>query len=304
MTTYLARLDHLGTLELSGPDSRSFLQGQVTCDVETLDAGRTLPGAYCNPQGRMVCDFRLWQRATDQILMELEADTADIALSTFGRYIVFSKAELRDVTTQWAHYAVWGDAAAALSGAPAVDVNAAWEHEGAKWTAPDIPGCFKACLPTEAAADFEERLGSAEQVPSSLFRELEIRAGIGHVTANTSGEFLPQSLNYQLTGRVSFKKGCYTGQEVVARMHYRGKVKRPALLAEVAGAATPDPGERLYRAGGEQSAGEVVNAVATSAGTQLLLVSVAQDAAAAGVTLGVAGPPLSFIPLPYTVADS
>lgn len=304
MTTYLARLDHLGTLELSGPDSRRFLQGQVTCDIDSLEQSHTLPGAYCNPQGRMVCDFRLWQRGDGPILLELTADTVATALSTFSKYIVFSKAELRDVSAEWAHYAIWGDAAAELAGAGAAGVNTCWEDGTAQWTALDIPGCFKACVPAANAAEFEQRLGGAEQVPSSQFRELEIRAGIGHVTAATSGELLPQALNYQLTGRVSFKKGCYTGQEVVARMHYRGKVKRPAMLAEVTAAATPEPGERLYRSGSEQAAGDVVNAVATGPDTQLLLVSVARDAADDGVTLGVAGPALSFQPLPYPLADS
>lgn len=304
MTTYLARLDHLGTLELSGPDSRSFLQGQVTCDMASLSEGRTLPGAYCNPQGRMVCDFRLWQRADGPILVALEADTAATALATFGKYIVFSRAELRNASEDWAHYALWGDTAADLAGASATDANASWRNGEIMWTALEIPDCFSACLPAAAATQFERTLDIAQQAPPARFRELEIRAGIGHVTAATSGEFLPQSLNYQLTGRVSFKKGCYTGQEVVARMHYRGKVKRPMQLAEATTAVTPDPGTRIYRSGSEQSVGEVVNAVATAADSQLLLVSVTRDAADAGITLGAGGPPLSLQALPYAEVDS
>ncbi|MEE4191128.1 MAG: folate-binding protein, partial [Halieaceae bacterium] len=108
MTTYLARLSHRGALEFEGPDSRQFLQGQTTCDLEQLSAERSLVGAFCNPQGRMVCDFRLLQQDSERLLMVLERDCLEIARDTFAKYIVFSKAELREADA-WCHYALWGE---------------------------------------------------------------------------------------------------------------------------------------------------------------------------------------------------
>ena len=302
MTTYLARLDYLGTLEFSGPDSRSFLQGQTTCDIETLDAEHSLVGAYCNPQGRMICDFRLWQHSPERITATLEADLVGTALETFGKYIVFSKAEVNDVSGDWVHYAVWGDGAAEQAGQRPVNSN--WAEDEILWTVADLPQTLLASVPAAAAGLLESRLSDASSATAEQFREREIRAGIGHVSASTSGEFLPQSLNYQHTGQVSFSKGCYTGQEVVARLHYRGKVKRPALVAEVSADTRPEPGDKLHRAGDGKTVGEVINAATTGDDRQVVLVSVATDTVADGVCLGPGGPQLEFGELPYSLEDA
>jgi folate-binding protein YgfZ len=301
VTSYLARLDHLGTLEFSGPDSRQFLQGQTTCDIESLDEGHSLAGAYCNPQGRMVCDFRLRQVSPERILAVLEADVAAAALQTFDKYILFSRAQARDVSKEWVHYGLWGSLAEELAGT--ATANASWTDDAVMWTLLDIPQTLHASVPAAAADAFQARFAAAETTSAERFREREILAGIGHVSARTSGEFLPQALNYQFTGRVSFTKGCYTGQEVVARLHYRGKVKRPALLAEVIADGVARAGDKLFAAGSDRSVGDVINAVASPAGGQLLLASVATNALDDGVTLGPNGPQLAFRELPYSIDD-
>ena len=111
--------------------------------------------------------------------------------------------------------------------------------------------------------------------------------------------FLPQMLNYQLTGQLSFTKGCYTGQEVVARMHYRGKVKRAMVLATV-DAPAPTPGESLYAAGSRQACGNVVSAETGPDGTRMLAV-IALNALDGDILLGENGPPLGFPPMPYAL---
>lgn len=302
MTTFLTRLDGLATLAFEGPDSRTFLQGQTTCDIGSLSETHSVTGACCNPQGRMIFDFRLWQLSPAHILATVQADVAQIAVDTFGKYIVFSKARVRDATADWAHYAIWGSGAAALARAPAATGNACWQQGPVTWCALDRPQAFTACVASADADSFEAGLAAAEPVPADRFIEREIRAGIGHVGSASSGIFLPQELNYQLTGRVSFSKGCYTGQEVVARLHYRGKVKRPMLLASVAGANPPRPGDKIYRKDSDQAVGSVINAVATDSDS-LLLASVSREAAAEGACLERGGSPLEFLDLPYALAD-
>ncbi|MCB1733271.1 MAG: tRNA-modifying protein YgfZ, partial [Halieaceae bacterium] len=133
-----------------------------------------------------------------------------------------------------------------------------------------------------------------------------IRAGVPRIAAATSGEFIPQMLNYDLTGQVSFSKGCYTGQEVIARMHYRGKPKRRLYLAsltqgELAGGDPPAPGLALYSAG-EQSVGTVVNAAQGEGGQWQLLVTATREGATGGLHLASpAGPRLALGELPYPV---
>ena len=218
MTTFLAKLDFRGSILLSGADSIAFLQGQTTCNLDELSAEHSLVGAYCNPQGRMVCDFRLWQLADDRILLGLEADTVANALTTFGKYIVFSKAEMEDASADYVHYALWGDAAERLAKPSGTGAHSSWQRDGILWTSTEMDGVFEACVPQSASAGFEAAMTECDAVSAGAYRQLEIEAGIGHVTEQTSGMFLPQMLNYQHTGRISFTKGCYTGQEVVARL--------------------------------------------------------------------------------------
>jgi hypothetical protein len=298
VTSYLAKLKSRGTLELSGPDSRSFLQGQTTCDIDQLSETQSLVGAYCNPQGRMVSDFRLWQLNPERLLITLAADVAATTLETFAKYIVFSRAEMRAADSDWVHYALWGPGAAEMIQPTSEQAHSAWRDGDTLWVVSDVTGAFEACVPAAAAAAFEDALAAAEPAGDEDFHRLELEAGIGHVCGKTSGLFLPQMLNYQTTGRLSFSKGCYTGQEVVARMHYRGKVKRPMALAAARIDSVPEPGAAVLRAGSDQTAGHVVSAVRGEDGGVLLLAAVARDAIGDGATL--AGAPLAFRPLPYS----
>ncbi len=298
MTTYLASLSHRAVLAFEGPDTRGFLQGQTTCDLEQLSPERSLVGAYCNPQGRMVCDFRLLQQDSERLLMVLERDSLAAARDTFAKYIMFSKAELREAES-WCHYALWGDGAAAMAGVEAAQAHNSWRRDGQLWVASEVPDAFEVCLPMEEATVFESSLAGAERVDGEAFRLQEIRAGIGHVTGASSGAFLPQMLNFQAIDRVSFTKGCYTGQEVVARMHYRGQVKRPMALASTHLSAEVQPGDALIAVGSARTVGQVVNAAHDADGQLWLLASVTREAVAGGVEL--AGSPLEFHPLPYAL---
>lgn len=304
MTTFFARLKHRATLALSGPDAARFLQGQVTCDVNALSEEHSPAGAFCTPQGRMICDFRLMQQRADQLLLLTESDVVEAALEAFQKYIVFSKAEIADASANWAQIALWGADALELAQATSPQAASSWREGDILWTTVDDAGVVEACLPAAQASALENRLAAgATAVEASAYRRHEIDRGIGHVRGQTVGMFLPQMLNYQLTGRISFTKGCYTGQEVVARMHYRGKVKRAMVIAGIE-SGEPEPGEALYRDDSEQVVGNVVCAETSPDGGARMLVVIALDALAASVRIGRDGPKLAFLPMPYSLETS
>ena len=303
MSSFFANLDDRATIELSGPDAKRFLQGQITCDVDALQPDRSVVGAYCTPQGRMVCDFRLLENQPELLLMLIPAEVVDRALATFGKYIVFSKTQICDRSERWRQFAVWGPDALDTIAAPSREPGFSWKQQEILWTVADSANTAEACLPADRADALTERLGASLARGSSAdYRRHEIESGIGHVRRATVEMFLPQMLNFQLTGRISFSKGCYTGQEVVARMHYRGKTKRAMLLARRA-IAEAQPGDPLYVAGKAQAAGHVVSAEPDPDGNLKLLVVLSLDARGASVTLGERGPELTFLPMPYPVGD-
>ena len=294
MPTYFAILDSRGALEVSGPDAVEFLHGQTSCDLRQLSAERSLTGVCCTPQGRAVFDFRALAPGPERVLLVMQAALCDAAAQTLGKYIVFSKAEAANVTADWVQVGCWGDEAEALAGLAGGD-GASGAREGSIWVRCG-DNRYEALAPAERAQPLLDALGRcAAQRDEAAWREQEIRAGLGHIEAATSGRLLPQELNYQATGHIDFTKGCYTGQEIVARLHYKGKTKRPMHLASYPGDAAPTAGADIVETDGGRAVGTVINGVA-SEGRVWLLASFGGDAPVA-----VAGEAqaLEVLPLPY-----
>ena len=296
---YYTDLPERGMLEISGPAAREFLQGQTSCDFAQLTATTPISGAYCTPQGRVICDFRaLWLQA-EHYLLQTDAGICDEAAAVFGKYIVFSRAQLHNASDAWRQYGCWGNDIAHLLGAPEHQLS--WRDDDILWLWGDSG--IEACVPAADAARFESQLSTLlTRSTESAWCTREINAGIGHITPRTSGLFLPQMLNYQAVDRISFSKGCYTGQEVVARLHYRGKTKRPMHLARLLPACIEArAGDALFLADSEQSVGNIVN-IASDDSESRLLASVTGTALSAGVHLGSPqGPILEFLELPYSI---
>lgn len=306
MSNFCTPLQHDALLHLTGPDALKFLQGQVTCDTRKIDATHALPGAYCTPQGRVVCDFLLCQLREEHFVLRMRRDLREHGAATFGKYIIFSKAELQPQRDDWVLYGCWGDLAATalksiFGDAPGQQYGSC-AGPGFALVQTDSEGQrFECYVDTAQHADLQQRLANAMQAGSETdWQAQEIAAGIGRVEAATTEEFVPQMLNYDYTGHVSFSKGCYTGQEVVARLHYRGTPKRRmygAVLAEAAAAGTP-----LYCADGEQSVGNVVNSVQIDAAKAVALVVVTVTRLHDGLRLGSPeGTALELTTLPYSV---
>jgi folate-binding protein YgfZ len=265
LTCQFAALEQESLLHIAGPDSLVFLQGQTTCDTREVNPQHALPGAFCTPQGRVVCDFLLSQLSEEHFALRLRRDIRALSSATFGKYIIFSKAELDAERDDWQLLACWGaDAAGTLAdifGAVPAQRYGAHAGEGFVLVQLDDAGQqFECYLDSSSHPQWSARIAQSMQAATpDQWQALQIAAGIGRIETATVEEFIPQMLNYDLTDHISFNKGCYTGQEVVARLHYRGKPKRRMYLAQLPGSEPIAAGTALFTDGSEQSVGNVVN---------------------------------------------
>jgi len=280
-------LAQYGFLAVQGPESAKFLQGQLTCNVLEVDAARSTPGAYCTQKGRMLTSFQLAQREADHYWLRMRSDLLENSLRTLSKYAVFSKAKLAirdDIAVFGLHGAdtsallqsIFGALPQGINGSIAVgDSLILQRDEGGTW--------FECWLPLAAAHAFWQRCRAhCGAAGSDYWRWLTVRAGLGEVSAATAELFIPQMLDYHLNGAVSFKKGCYTGQEIIARTHYRGQVKRHLLRATCDGAA-PAAGSEVIDGSG-RAIGNVVDSVAIGSERIELLVVTGDIDLALGTT--------------------
>jgi folate-binding protein YgfZ len=300
----LTDLSHYSLIRAGGDDVRTFLQGQLTSDVRTVSAQLAQMSSYCSPKGRMLGSFLIFQR-DDDLYLQLPAERLEPVLKRLRMFVLRSKVTLDDVSAALARFGISGDCAAGLLPfAPGAD-NASETRDGV--TIIRLPGDrprFEVIGPADSLlAIWSQAAARAEQTDRGFWRLMDIRAGLPTVFENTVEAFVPQMANLQLVGGVSFTKGCYTGQEVVARMQYLGKLKRRMYRAHVASADMPAPGTEIYSPSSEsgQGAGRIVDTAASpDGGFELLVVLQISIAEAADARLGDAdGPALKLLDLPY-----
>ncbi|MFK7975584.1 MAG: folate-binding protein YgfZ [Halioglobus sp.] len=286
MTTHYCLLEQDGLLHIVGPDSLKFLQGQTTCDTEAVALDRSVQGAYCTPQGRVVCDFLLTELGSDHFALRMRRAIMENSAAVFGKYIIFSKAELDAKRSDWEIIAVWGDdAAARLSSITGQSFNgqlSAVATDGRIAVQGNEAGtAFECFVEASYKAAFLEALASELDAGQEAdWQAQQVRSGLARIEEATVEEFVPQIINYDITEHINFKKGCYTGQEVVARLHYRGTPKRRTYIAELDASPgdLPAPGTAVYADAKEQSIGTIVNCAAGEKGA-VALVAVTLDAA-------------------------
>ncbi|MBA6412547.1 folate-binding protein YgfZ [Parahaliea sp. F7430] len=304
MSAFYAPLNHETLLQIHGPDAQTFLQGQTTCDVRQVNPQAAKPGAYCNPKGRMWADFLLFSLGSERYGLRLRADIADTTRDTFAKYIMFSKAEIEQ-DPAWQVLACWGpDSASALltlCGALPDQQYGCVSGEGFCLVQIDRQGQqFELYVNSSIGEDLLQSLASSlNQAPAEQWQLLQIEAGIGRIENSTVASFLPQVLNYDLLSYINFKKGCYTGQEVVARLHYRGKSKRRLYIAKSNNNVPAKAGTEINADQGTQACGTVVNALAAPDGGSIMLVSVAENALDKSLRLMGESDVLSVSPPPY-----
>ncbi len=297
-----------GLLEVTGRDALTFLHNQASCDLRQLQPGRACYGTFCNPQGRVLTDFIAVALDPERILLRLRRDILDSTLAALGRFAMFSKVTLQAPGEEWELLGCQGEGAAeALRPLfpPLPSADLAWTGEaGALVLQLDSDSeCFELWINRAERPELLHQL--KEALPSASEAEWEtggLRRGIARITAETAGELLPQQLNYDLSGHIDFRKGCYPGQEVIARMHYKGKAKRRMLLVRLPAGTLANAGEPLYLQGKEQPAAQIVNAATADDGTALALITTTQPAAEEGLRLTPdSEPTVQLMELPYPV---
>jgi folate-binding protein YgfZ len=258
MTEQIADLSHYAVLRISGEDAGAFLHGQFTNDVQALAVDTAQWNGWCTPKGRLLATFLLARRKDDYLLV-LPAEIAGPIAKRLAMFVLRSKVKIADVSAEYARRGRIG--AAGIPGAMRVV-----EKDGAITVGLDP----QRAIVLAPASQAPEANASAD-----AWELASIRAGVPTVTAATQEAFVPQMANFELVGGVSFKKGCYPGQEIVARMQYRGGLKRRMARAHVAGEERPQPGDPVYSSAfGEQSAGTIVNAApAPEGGYDVLVVA-------------------------------
>ncbi len=305
-------LSHLGLIQVEGAETDSFLQGQLSNDLRELTETHSQMSSHCSPKGRMIANFRMLRR-DDKVLLQLPKDNLPPLLKRLSMFKLRAQVDLSDAGDSLMRMGLAGPKAremlfAATDKAPELE-NSVQPH--GELTILRMPGAtprFEILGPVKAVSALWSQLSEQGAGPANSedWALLEIRAGIPTVYADTSEAFVPQMANMQLVDGVSFTKGCYTGQEVVARMQYLGKLKRRMYLARVDSDNPPKAGDELYAPGSEsgQGAGRIVDAQANGAGGFDLLAVMEISAADAGdVRLGEDGPRLSFMDLPYALAQ-
>jgi len=299
-SSYCVQIANAGLLRFSGPDAQTFLQGQLSCDVAALQPLHATYGSYNTPKGRMLANFVLWRVGADYF-MQLPRALCEPIRKRLSMYILRSKVQAADVSEAFALFGVLG--AQTLADLAQPEKRLAMTDNDGVWVLRLDDERSEVIAPAERAAEIEALLKKeAVAAEPAAWDRATILAGIPVITLATQEEFVPQMANLDLIGGVSFTKGCYPGQEIVARMHYLGKLKQRMVLAHVEAETAPAPGGKLYSAElGDQASGTIVNvSAAPDGGFDLLAVVQTSSFGDNGLHLtSLTGPALKLLPMPY-----
>jgi folate-binding protein YgfZ len=285
----VAALPHWGVIRAVGEQAAQFLQGQLTQDMALLPPGQASLAGYCNPQGRLLASFIACKRSAQEFWLACSRDLLAPTLQRLSMFVLRAKLELTDASNELAVFGLIGDATDSIA-SEAVFLAPLPSADGAPralWIAPAGSGWPPGPV-----------------LPLALWDWAAVRSGVAAVSAPVARAFVPQMLNYESAGAVSFKKGCYPGQEVVARSQFRGAIKRRAFVGQVDGAART--GQEVFSpADPAQPAGLIAQAAAAPQSGTAVIVSLQLAAAQAGdLRVGAPdGPRLGDLHLPYPLLE-
>ncbi len=242
------QLAQLGVIAARGPGSRGFLQGQLSQQLDALDPQRALLAGYHTPQGRVLAVLRLLPQGADDVLMVLPRELAAPIAARLGKYVLRAKTRIADESGQW-RILGWHTPGSGSGAEPGAE-RYAWADR------------YISVAPAAAAA-------AASADDEAAWREADIAAGQPQVYAATGEQFVAQMLNLDALGGIAFDKGCYTGQEIIARAHYRGRVKRRMQAFATNDSVALTPGERVTLPDGRSA--QIVEAQSLPGGGQRLL---------------------------------
>ena len=289
-TARITKLDRYGLLHAAGDDARGFLHAQLTNDFEHLGPGQARYAGWCSAKGRLLATF-LVVPCAGGFLLQLSCDLVAAVARRLSMFILRSKVKLSDVSTAWLLFGLWGtDAASRLAGLgfkPPAGKLAVSESQGAIVVGIDDDRFLLIASPA-----MQDRIKT--NATADDWALAEVRAGRPLIMQSTQDQFVPQMVNLELAGGVDFKKGCYPGQEIVARAQYRGAVKR--RMYRLRGAALR-PGQELYS---DDAPGQASGTVVNAAGDESLAVlQISAVEAGEPIRVQPQAAALEILPLPY-----
>lgn len=304
IATALIPLPALAVLSLTGPESAKFLQGQTTTDFREIEKGRVLPGAICSLKGRVLFSF-IAVPDGENIQLVLPADQIADALTHLKKYALFSKTQLSNASTSMALAGISGIDAEVrirkLVGEVPAQGQVIKNPAGIWATRTGTEKRYLLGLPAEIlASEWPTLQQGLTLAGENLWWAADIRDGLATVFAASRDLFQPQELNYPALEGVSYNKGCYTGQEVVARLYFRGKLKQRLYRFEVSTTEIPAIGSKIFSEG--KAVGEIVIAAPGGTGKiELLAVAKNQSVQQGHIALEENGVTLGALELPYTL---
>ncbi|MBL8512827.1 MAG: folate-binding protein YgfZ [Betaproteobacteria bacterium] len=289
-------LSHMGIIEVNGADAAAFLHAQLTNDVLALPDGHAQWNGWCTPKGRLLVTFLMWREGGRYFLM-LPKALQQATQKRLQMFVLRSKVTLRDASED---AVAFGLTHAGTPDLPVMTLQRVADHA----VLPLSPHrALVLAAPASAAALWEHHVKTGvKESGEAAWRLAGIADCIYSLTPETQEQFVPQIVNFDLTGGVSFKKGCYPGQEIVARTQYRGILKRRMVRAECASALKP--GDAVFAVEfGDQPAGQVADAVLRADGITELLVVAQIESIRAGSLRAANGAALNLSKLPYRVPE-
>lgn len=290
-----------GILQVTGDGAEKFLQGQLTCDVKALTTYQLVLGACCNNKGRMLTNFYLLRLPTCFWLI-MDRSLVDPMIDELKKYCAFFKAEMTNQTDRFVGLGVAGPTLSTLLEANKLPQTS--QNDQITCQLPGPPHRYQLWLPEPAATGLWKSLTpECTPVGYSQWQLLDIQAGLAWVSQQSQLKFIPQQFNMQATGGINFKKGCYTGQEIVARMQYLGKQKNHLYRIQYQANKPLDIMTPLHSHSHKSSIGQLVNSAATGSNQYEALAVLQEKAVAADDIYFIEQPneKVTLLDLPYTV---
>jgi len=309
-STVLADLSHLGLLQIDGEDRVAFLQGQLTNDVKLLNGSNSHYAGYCTPKGRMLAMFLVFAHH-EHLHLQVNRQLMEPIMKRLKMYVLRSKVTITDVSDSIVRLGLSGKDAEQIllnrfGQAPQTAHEFLSLEEASIIRLPGKRPRYEIFVAAENAEQLWTALGQqAQPVGADCWDWLEIEACIPDIEPATQEAFVPQMINLDALGGINFKKGCYTGQEIVARTHYLGKVKRRTLPVHIPAGEDALAGSQVFRSGSEEAVGMLVRVAPSPAGGMDALAELRLEALEnAELCLNKAAvKPLQLLQLPYELAE-
>ena len=306
MTALYAELSGTGLIAVRGADAAAFLQAQLTSDIASLGAARTQYSGYCSPKGRLLATFVVW-RCEDEFFLQLPEALRAAVQARLSKYVLRARVKLVQAERQLLGF--WGPGAKEvldqLAGAAPHEVHEALVTEDLCVTRLPLDRYLVAVAAGRADRVRSALAAAACEQAESAWCALDVAAGVPVITAQTQEEYVPQMVNLDLIGGVSYSKGCYPGQEIVARTHYLGRLKQRMYRVRVPVAGV-HCGDRLFSEafGPDQASGAILNVAPAADGGHDALAVIRTDGLDRVHWRSADGPAIELKTLPYAVSEA